>query len=153
MKFLKIFLILTSIYLFSCGTDETQPEAAEFIGRWKYVSLNVKINSADGTNKDEFFYALKGDWQQKIGNTPLEIHIKEDGSFESTFYTLPDSNLIESFGAWEVKGDSLIFTEQLSRSAYQYTLKDSLLTFRGKTDFDQDGKIDDDYVGVQERIQ
>jgi hypothetical protein len=148
----KVYLLLIIVFIsFACDKKERTPEKIDIAGTWEYVSLNVTMNSPDNNSGEEFFYVLPGEWEAKVGITPIVTDLNEDGTFENNFYAFPDSVPRGGRGTWNIQDDSLIFMEGNQRIAYEFTLNDSMLTIRGKTDFDQDGKSDDDYVGVQKR--
>ncbi len=59
-------------------------------------------------------------------------------------------------GVWHITADSITIT-QLKPEKNTYTLyvsiNKNLATFNGFLDFDGDGKIDDEYFGVQKKYQ
>lgn len=150
----KILLAVAfALLAFSCGEEKEPISENSLFGTWQYTSLNVNINSLDNTTQDEMFYVLPDEWEVKQGMTPLVTILNNDNTWENRHYTVPDSSLIISKGTWKIESDSLVFLSGQSRIAYSYILKDSLLTIKTLLDYDQDGKSDDEYEGVQKRIK
>lgn len=148
-----ILAIAIALLVFSCGDDKNPIKEDILYGTWQYTSLNVNIKSVDNSSQDELFYVLPDEWTIKQGITPIITILNEDSTWENQFYTVPDSSFMKSGGTWKIENDSLVFLSGQSRIAYSFILKDSLLTFKTILDFDQDGKIDDEYEGVQRKIK
>jgi hypothetical protein len=151
MKKLYFLSILAFLFI-SCSKEaEKEPIKADLSGKWEYISMNVTINSPDNETGEEFFFVLPGEWETKTGITPIVTYLNKDSTFKTEFIAVADSSMQGGSGKWSIEGDSLVFTERNNRVAYEFSLKDTLLTIKGKTDFDQDGRKDDDYKGVQMR--
>lgn len=148
-----IITIALALFIFSCDKNEKPISMDNIYGTWQYTTLNVKINSLDNSTQDEMFFVLPDEWSVKQGMTPLVTILNKDNTWENQFYTVPDSTFRVSKGTWKIENDSLIFTSGDSRIAYSFILKDSLLTIKTILDYDQDGKSDDEYEGVQKKLK
>lgn len=152
MTKILIFTILLLLAI-ACDKKETLPERNEIVGVWEYTSLNVKVNSPDNESGEAEYFFLAENWPKELGITPILTRINDDGTWTNEFYVMPDSTPQKLLGNWEVVRDSIFFKQDGMTTAYSFNIKNNILTFKGLTDFDQDGMKDDDYKGVQKKIQ
>lgn len=157
MKTLAQIVILL-LLIFAC-TDtkkketatETVPESnlqEAVVATWTNLTLNVTMPLAVG---DSSITVEEGKWEEVLGIKPIVTTINEDGTFSSNYYTLEDELMMTSNGSWSVNNDSLTMIQNGVPTTYHLSIQDSIGTFTGYLDWDQDGKSDDLYIGTQKK--
>lgn len=138
-----IFLLVLSIA--SCSTKNNEEY---LLGEWYNESVRVDIDALDG-QIDSVFSVPAGKWEEILQIKPINTTYKPDGTFESIYYNLDGSVLQKTSGRWELKKDSLYFTEQGQTTGYLFQWQEGKGLFEGYLDWDTDGQEDDFYSGVQ----
>ena len=168
MRYLKAFLLLS--ILFSCSprtsesndsSDKNQDDTSDakienlkqaLTGEWRNVSMKVNITSLNNTSRDSVTDVPEGQWETIMDIKPIRTVFREDGTFRSEYRNLADSIVFVSDGTWSVTGDSLSMTESGNTSSYFTRISNGKAEFTGYIDWDQDGKADDLYFGIQEKF-
>jgi hypothetical protein len=126
----------------------------QLIGEWRNIALRIKRNIKDQV-KPAMVEADSTNWEAKLGIKPIRTHFKTDGSYYSEYFNLKDSLIRRTSGTWIVKNDSLTMTQLVpdkSTTKLHVSIRNNVATFTGIIDFDGNGKLDDDYFGMQRKI-
>lgn len=151
MNMIRKSLPLLVLVLFASCNKEADIRS-QLIGEWENTSLNVQMNSVDGSDSTSQLVANDGEWENVLGIKPIKTSFNADGTFTSSYFNLEGEPLGEEEGEWEIIGDSLILKSQSYASAYHITVKENKARFVAYLDWDQDGAEDDLYDGWQKRI-
>ena len=103
MKLTKLlFFGLVLCAISSCSKTNN----AEFIiGEWYNESMIVAIDH--GKPEETEFKVPIGSWEDVLGIEPILTTYTKDGKYASVYTDLSGEVSMETFGTWEVKGDSL----------------------------------------------
>ncbi len=148
-KNITIFLFI--ILLGSC--HEHSMLEYQLPGTWKNRSMNVKIQSANNTKQDNTLDVPDGQWEAIMKIRPIETTYKKDGTFSSVYKNLKDSVINTSSGEWRIVEDQLMLITSGDSTTYDVKIEDKVATFKATLDWDQDGKKDDVYLGMQEKVK
>jgi hypothetical protein len=165
---IRLLLPLLSLFLFLIGcTEKTETAKTEqartlsmqqqLLGEWYNVTLKVDFNAvdtADVTVPD--MNVDSATWESTLQIKPILTTFRADSSWTSVYKNLNDSVVRVASGVWWTVGDTLIFRTMLPEPAaderfFARVAGDSVV-FDGLIDFDQDGALDDHYLGVQRRV-
>ncbi len=124
----------------------------ELIGTWVNSSIRVDVYSFQNSDTSFIVDISEDAWDMKMTIRPIVTKILADGTYISEQRNFFDSLLNISRGSWMLDGDSLIM-EDSKKNVYKYQIfiDGDRAEFRGMTDYDNDGKKDDRYFGVQKR--
>lgn len=101
---------------------------------------------------DSVFLVPNGRWQEILGIKPIRTHYTEDKRFISRYYNLADSLVGTSKGTWRLDQDSLYWVVDGQATVYAFSREGSIGSFVGHLDWDQDGKVEELYEGMQEKL-
>lgn len=123
------------------------------IGEWTNASMVVEMHSHLNSDSNKTIQVKDNEWKEKTGFAPIKTNLKKDGSFFSEYRTVTDSLFYLAEGTWEVKQDSLImqFKPKMNYAKYKVEIHGNSGSFTGLLDWDQDGKQDDFYKGIQRK--
>ena len=79
---------------------------------------------------------------------PIVTTIYADGTYTSEFRNSFDSLIYKPEGTWVIDGDSLFMTDHQDTYRYQIFVDGDVAEFNSIVDWDNDGKVDDEYFGV-----
>lgn len=115
--------------------------------------MEVIILSLDGRDSSYSIEVKEGEWESKIGMRPVLTEFFPDHKYRREYHDLNDSLTQLNRGIWNVFGDTLMLIEP--KATYQYRLKpvDGRLLFQTWLDWDGDGVEDDEYTGIQKKIE
>ena len=121
-------------------------------GEWRNLSMKVNIKSFKNSLKDSITEVPEGQWEAILKIMPIRTFFKEDGTFSSEYRNLSDSIVFTSSGTWTAIGDTLSMTEAGGTSKYFTRIVNGKAEFTGYIDWDEDGKTDDLYFGIQKKF-
>ncbi len=130
---------------------EKQPQTIssnDLIGSWKNISMKVTMKLDD---RDSVLNVPKGKWQEILKIKPIETKFNKDGTYTSTYRSLDGQIFMTTNGSWELKGNKLKMVSEAKKYAYTVSIKEGVATFKGKIDWDEDGQVDDLYIGKQRK--
>ena len=126
----------------------------QLIGEWRNVYVKIIIHNK--TKPAATMEADSTNWETRLGIKPIRTHFLEDGSYYSEYYNMKDSLVRRPSGTWSIKGDSLTMTQlKPDQSVFKVQLKISNdhATFSGLIDFDGEGTLNDEYLGIQKKFK
>ncbi|MGZ3885104.1 MAG: hypothetical protein ACXVPQ_07670 [Bacteroidia bacterium] len=153
MKTLKPFSIAT-ICIALCSFAMPGDLRRQLIGEWRNVTLHVDVITANGTDKNTVWESNEGNWEERLHIKPIRTFFKDDNTFYSEYYNLKDSLIYRPTGKWDLKGNKLTFYYLKPKADTLYftlSITNGIATFKGKLDWDEDGKKDDLYAGTQRK--
>lgn len=172
-KILKYFtLILISSFFYSCvsgqkdGSADSIPEEIlaleepfnyvshleqEIVGEWTNVSMKIWVNTYNNSDTSFIVDISEDNWEMKMNVKPIVTIIYDDGTYISEFRNSFDSLIYKPEGTWLIDGDTLIMQDHQATYKYQIFLDGDRAEFNSLVDWDNDGKSDDDYKGVQRK--
>ncbi len=125
-------------------------------GRWINVSLHVTVNTYRNTDSTLVMDFNEEDLQKRFPTKPAVTTLNEDGTYFTEYRSQSDSLLARPTGEWSVKGDTLTF-RQLTPNEFLYLyhirLVGDRMELRTMTDYDNDGKFDDEVVSVAKKME
>jgi hypothetical protein len=150
----KASLILF-LFLFGCTSTERHHNLEkDLIGEWYNIYLRVTLNGGVRNDSEKVMECDSANWEIVLQMKPIHTFFRDDGSYRSEYHTLDDSIFQTTSGTWKFSNDTLVM-DQLKPSPASYKLKTSIqkgvAEFEGFLDFDQDGKNDDHYFGIQRK--
>lgn len=161
---MRRFLILISTFIFSCSAKEGNEKLADqLMGEWRNVSMKVEMPTVNNTDSTSTLEVTEANWEQVMQIRTIQTFFNADGTYRSTHTNLNDSIIYNPAGKWLIAGDSIFMTDTFPQAGltykYKFTIreqnvagkKELLAEFLGVEDFDQDGKKDDSYYGVQRK--
>lgn len=122
------------------------------IGKWANVSMRVFVNTYNNSDTSFMIDINEDNWDMKMNIKPIETTIRADGTYSSEFRNSFDSLMYRPGGSWLIDGDTLIMQDKNAVYKYQIFIDGDIAEFRSLLDWDQDGRADDRYFGVQQRI-
>lgn len=155
-----IFLaFLFSFMFFSCyyarQTSNGQQASSSIIGEWRNTYLKVIMHSYKNSDTIRIVEANENNWEEVLKSKTIRTFFRSDGTYNSEYRNLKDSIFYSPAGKWSVSGDSLFMTDTFPSREVMYKLKfeikGNMAEFWSTLDFDQDGKEDDDYYGIQKK--
>jgi len=161
---MRILLFVIATFLFSCSVKENDKKVYDqLIGEWRNVSMKVEMLTVNNTDSTSTLDVTEANWEQIMQIRTIRTFFKADGTYNSVHANLNDSLIYNPAGKWSVQGDSILMTDTFPQARltykYRFTIreqdvngkKELLAEFWGVEDFDQDGKKDDSYYGVQRK--
>lgn len=155
-KWLAILLLVQVLYSCSSERKESQSEKEDIkreqnlIGTWTNVSLLVTMKRLE--KQDSVLRANEGEWEQVLKIKPIETTFHADSTFESEYYTLDGQKMNTTYGQWWIQNDSLVMLTESGKTFYDFEYNGDRVRFRSTLDWDGDGIADDEYDGVQIRM-
>ena len=170
MKYLVVFMI--ALFQLSCasGQQEKTEESHEsemtsasqgieylteleqaIVGEWTNVSMRVKVESFENSDTSFIVHITEENWDTKMNIRPIVTTIYADGTYTSEFRNSFDSLIYKPEGTWVIDGDSLFMTDHQDTYRYQIFVDGDVAEFNSIVDWDNDGKVDDEYFGVQHK--
>jgi hypothetical protein len=140
------------IYFFISCSNEPRPDLA---GIWEIDELTVNMHTYQNSDSGKVVKVTGKDWEEKMKIRNIQTHYNSDGTYHSVHRNLQDSIFYDPAGKWKIENDSLIIQDTIpQRMTYKFKIKlgKSSVEYWGLTDFDQDGKEDDEYYSRQRRI-
>ena len=151
-----VIVAITILFLVGCqssNTDSEKSDLEEIIpGTWEAVSLNVKVNTAEGKDTSYVFDVTENEWMRKIGQSIKTAYQLEQNNFHRTYYDRDGNKVYEDRGKWYVFGDSLMMVTPEATYNYIVSINGVKATFFSMVDWDIDGSEDDEYTGVQRKV-
>lgn len=123
----------------------------EITGVWINNSMIVQVNSFNNSDTSFIVDINEETWDMKMNIKPIVTIIREDGTYSSEFRTSFDSLIYRPEGTWMIDGDTLIMQDHQKVYKYQIFVDGDRAEFKNLIDWDNDGKTDDFYSGVQIR--
>lgn len=161
---MRTLFLITSAFLFSCSVKENNKKIYNpLVGEWRNVSMKVEMPTVNNTDSTSVVEVTEANWEQLMKIRTIQTFFKADGTYNSVHTNLNDSILYNPAGKWLISGDSIIMTDTFPQAGltykYRFTVREQnttgkkewLAEFWGIEDFDQDGKKDDSYYGVQRK--
>ena len=153
-------------FLFSCSSSKERKNtlSGQLVGEWRNVYMKVEMYTYNNTDSLKTMEVTEANWEKILNIKTIRTLYKENGSYNSEHKNLQDSIIYNPAGKWSIVGDTLIMTDTFPKKGlnYKYKLeikenngvnKEIIAEFFGVEDFDQDGKIDDKYYGIQRKQQ
>lgn len=161
---MRIILLVISLFFISCAVKENSENLSDQLtGEWRNISMKVEMQTINNTDSASTLEVTEANWEQVLKIRTIQTFFKADGTYNSVHTNLNDSVIYNPAGKWSVTGDSIIMTDTFPQAgiSYKYRLsireqntngkQELLAEFWGVEDFDQDGKKDDSYYGVQRK--
>lgn len=161
---MRTFLVTISALLLSCSPkEETKKLSHQLVGEWRNVSMKVEMPTVNNTDSTSTLEVTEANWEQLMQIRTIQTFFKADGTYNSIHTNLNDSIIYNPAGKWSVAADSIFMTDTFPQAGLTYNYKLSIreqnitgkkelrAEFWGVEDFDQDGKKDDRYYGVQRK--
>ena len=154
---MKYFSLLLIVVCFACsGTKDSRPGlAGQLVGEWRNTYLKITMNTFRNSDTSKTVEADESNWHSVLKSQPVRTFFKADGTYNSEHRNLEDSIFYNPAGYWNISGDSIYMRDTFPKKGISYTywlnIDGRNVTFRGREDFDQDGKRDDDYFGTQRK--
>jgi hypothetical protein len=129
--------------------------AQQLTGEWRNQYLKIKIRNAK-TGSVTIVEADSSNWEARLQIKPIRTHFIQDGTYRSEYRNLQDSVVRKASGLWAIKGDTLIMTQTKPSPGVlklHVQIDKQLATFHGMIDFDGEGKLNDEYFGVQKKFK
>ncbi len=123
----------------------------EIVGVWENSSMRVWVNTYNNSDTSFFVDINEDSWELKLSIMPIVTTIRDDGTYTSEFRNTLDQVIYTPEGTWMVDGDSLIMEDHQAVYRYQIFIDGDIAEFKSMIDWDQDGKADDAYAGVQRK--
>lgn len=148
----NLFRIIIAFLLMSFTRQTQHDLTTQLIGEWRNVYMNIVVNkkgkpveviSADSTN-----------WEAILKIHPIRTHFEKNGTCYSEYFNLKDSLIRRTEGIWFLKGNKITINQIIPNRAvykYQLSINANHATFSGYIDFNEDGKTDDYYYGIQKK--
>lgn len=150
---MKNFTWLVFVILLSACQQQQKDKSSQLIGKWKNLSIDVKMNSYKGLAEDSLLQVKPDQWEKILKIKPIITVFNPDGSFTSDYVNPNDSLVFQSTGKWIISGDSLTMIEYEVPNSYLLEFEGDKAKFSAVLDWDEDGVKDDEYNGVQQKIQ
>ncbi len=151
-----VTLALTAAALLPGGCSKKDTLESKLVGRWVNVSLHVTVNTYRNTDSTLVMDFTEEDLQTRFPTKPAVTTLNEDGTYFTEYRAQSDSLLARPTGEWSVKDDTLTF-RQLTPNEFLYLyhirLVGDRMELRTMTDYDNDGKFDDEVVSVAKKIE
>jgi hypothetical protein len=130
----------------------------KLIGRWESLTMFVKVTSAYGVKDSSIVYqVIRDDWEKKTNSKPIELNLGADQRYSLTYRNLQSVVTRTTSGKWKITaGDTMVFMQEVPHQElirYHVTLNNDVAVFKGKLDFDKDGKADDEYVASSRKMK
>ena len=145
-------LIVVSVSLIAFTSHVRQDLAEQLVGEWRNVYLNIVVNKKGKTV--DVLTADSTNWEAKLKIHPVHTHFESNGTYYSEYFNLKDSLVRKTEGIWFIKGSKITINQlKPSKAVYKYELSinNNYATFSGYIDFNEDGKEDDYYFGIQKK--
>lgn len=123
----------------------------EIVGEWTNVSMKIWVNTYNNSDTSFIVDISEENWELKMNVKPIVTTIHDDGTYISEFRNSFDSLIYKPEGTWLIDGDTLIMQDHQATYRYQIFLDGDRAEFNSLVDWDNDGKLDDDYKGVQRK--
>lgn len=123
----------------------------EIVGVWVNSSMRVWVNSYNNSDTSFIVDINEDTWEMKMNVKPIVTNIREDGTYVSEFRNSLDQEIYKPEGTWMLDGDSLIMEDHQAVYKYQIFIDGDIAEFKSMIDWDNDGKVDDRYAGVQQK--
>ena len=123
----------------------------DFIGEWANVSMRVMVRTYNNSDTSFMVDINEDNWELKMNIKPIVTTVFDDGTYISEFRNSFDSLIYKPKGTWIIDGDSLIMEDHQAVYRYQIFIDGDRAEFKSLVDWDNDGKNDDEYFGVQRK--
>lgn len=157
------FILFLAVCLSACNANSDSQEKTpenltydlkkEIPGTWEAIAFQVIINAGDSLAANDLFEVKEGNWITQLGIQPIQTQYSADHKYRSEYKNQSDSLLQLTRGIWNVFGDTLLLVAPDATYQYHVKLQGERAEFRCLLDWDGDGQEDDEYIGVQKRIQ
>lgn len=146
------FFIALTIIVFSCATKKQ----SDLVGAWEIDEMKITMHSFQNTDSVKVIEVNGNEWEEKMKARNIQTYFDNDGTYHSVHKNLQDSIIYDPAGTWRIENDTLIIQDTIpKRVTYKYKIKVDkfFVEYWGVEDFDQDGKVDDEYYSRQRRIK
>jgi hypothetical protein len=125
-------------------------------GEWYNLSMVVDFNAGDTMlSKFPDMRVDSANWEQTLQIKPIHTTFRSDSTWSSIYRNLADSIVRDVSGIWWFEGDTLVYRTLLPQpypdERFLTRIDGNVVTFEGYLDFDQDGSMDDHYLGTQRK--
>lgn len=148
-KYLFLFLM---IGIYSCNREKP----SDLVGVWEIDQLKINMKTYQNSDSTQVVEVSGKNWEEKMKVRNIQTYFNADGTYHSLHRNLQDSTIYDPAGTWKILGDSLIIQDTIpQRITYKFKFKvdKSVVEYWGTQDFDQDGKVDDEYYSKQLKIK
>lgn len=120
----------------------------KLIGRWENRDMTITVNSFNGLDTS-YTTTLTGkdQWEDKLGINSVITEYKKDGTYIVYYYDFENNPIRTTEGTWDLIGNMLILKEHGKLTRYDISIKDNFAIMESIIDWDEDGNIDDRYIG------
>jgi hypothetical protein len=146
-------LILAVVCVTAFSAIPQESLSKQLIGEWRNIYLKIKLNINDA--KSTVMEVDSSNWEARLKIKPIRTHFMADGSYYSEYFNLKDSIVRRTSGTWAIKYDTLTMAEvkpEKSTLKLHISIAKNRATFSGIIDFNGDGKVDDEYYGIQKKF-
>lgn len=159
MNMKKLMIVLLIGATTGCTTNTHEHSAGDLrealIGEWRNIYMKVVMSTYQNTpDLEKTMEADSTNWEESLRMKPIRTFFKADSTYHSDYYNLHDSLMFSISGKWRIAGDTLVMNQE-KPGVHTYKLhtavKSNVAKFTGVLDFDEDGKADDHYFGMQRR--
>jgi hypothetical protein len=154
-KTIGVYLTICLLGFSSVAQIANNDLAQKLAGQWRNQYVKVIMHTCNNSDSTVTIEADTSNWEKILEIKPIRTYFKPDGTYYSEYRNLKDSIIRTPSGLWHVTGDSITMN-QLKPYKNSYTLQvsinNNLATFKGLLDFDGDGKVDDEYYGIQKKF-
>jgi len=152
MRYKNYLLLAVFVVIFSCS-NKKQPDLA---GVWEIDELKITMNSYQNSDSVQVIEVNRSNWEEKMKVRNIQTYYNPDGTYHSVHRNLHDSIFYDPAGTWRIENDTLVIHDTIPKqTTYRFKVKTNkdFVEYWGMEDFDQDGKVDDDYYSKQRRIK
>lgn len=121
----------------------------DIVGEWINNSMKVRVNTFNNSDTSFIVEINEETWEMKMNIKPIITTIRNDGTYISEFRNSFDSLIYRPEGIWLIDGDTLIMEDHQDVYKYQIFIDGDRAEFNNLIDWDNDGKVDDEYSGIQ----
>jgi len=139
----------------SMHDDEASFEQLEqrIVGAWKNKSIMVEVNGYHDSDTSFVVDINEDNWSIKMDVKPFVTVLRDDGTYTGKQLDTDGNVIANPSGMWAIDGDTLILEDSKDNIyRYQVLVEENNAIFKAWIDYDGDGKSDDLYKGIQQRI-
>ncbi|MBN8702903.1 MAG: hypothetical protein J0M08_07550 [Bacteroidetes bacterium] len=166
-----LFIISSVLFLYSCKNgnkneeqtttaDTTQTQQLDpqkqLVGEWQNTVLKVTVNTARNTDSTGIVDVNEQNWADVLKTKPIKMSFTEDGTFNTEYRNLKDEMINGGSGNWYIVNDTLVMNQKqpdIVSTFYKVAFSnEGTVELSGVVDWEGDGKVDDNYMGVLKNI-
>jgi hypothetical protein len=126
------------------------------VGTWESISLQITMPSWNGSDSTGYVTADESNWETIMQLKPVTTVFNSDHTYYAEYYDLNGQLVNRPSGTWEIRGNTLTYKEEVPvpMTFFQQVEKINETDYRFifQMDYDQDGREDDQGVGISRKI-